>query len=102
MPGTRFDRLPFYRDRYWHEANFVAIQELTRIASGAGRSLTRLALGWQLHNSAVTSIIIGASRLEQLQENLAALNDGPLSAETLAACDEVWRKLRGVSPVYNR
>ena len=102
LSGTRFDLLPFYRDRYWHQANFEAVQKLSKIAADAGRSLTRLALGWLLQQPAVTSVIVGASRLEQLQENLAALDDGPLSAETLAACDEVWRALRGVTPQYNR
>ena len=102
LPGTRFDRLPFYRDRYWNDANFAAVQQLTEIAKSAGRSLTRLALGWLLHHPAVTSVILGASKIEQLRENLAALDDGPLSPETLAACDEVWASLRGVSPAYNR
>ena len=102
LPGTRFDLLPFYRDRYWHEVNFQAVQGLAQIAARAGRSLTRLALGWMLQRPAVTSIIIGASRLEQLRENLAALDDGPLDADTLAACDNVWRSLRGVTPIYNR
>jgi aryl-alcohol dehydrogenase-like predicted oxidoreductase len=102
LSGTRFDLLPFYRDRYWHQANFEAVRELSKIAAGAGRSLVRLALGWLLQQGAVTSIIVGASRLEQLRENLAALDDGPLSAETLTACDEVWRALRGVTPTYNR
>jgi aryl-alcohol dehydrogenase-like predicted oxidoreductase len=102
QPGTRFDLLPFYRDRYWHAANFEAVQQLAKIAADAGKSPTRLALGWLLNQAAVTSIILGASRLEHLRENIAALDDGPLDAKTLAACDEVWRTLRGVMPIYNR
>jgi len=102
QPGTRFDLLPFYRDRYWHPANFDAVQQLSKIAADLGRSLTRLALSLLLNQPAVTSIILGASRLEQLRENLAALDDTPLDAKTLSACDEVWRTLRGVTPIYNR
>jgi aryl-alcohol dehydrogenase-like predicted oxidoreductase len=102
LPNTRFELLPFYRDRYWHPANFEAVRRLTDIANAAGRSLTRLALGWLLQSSAVTSVILGASKMEHLKDNLAALDDQPLSAETLAACDEVWKSLRGVTPVYNR
>jgi aryl-alcohol dehydrogenase-like predicted oxidoreductase len=102
LPGTRFDLLSFYRDRYWHDANFEAVQAFSKIAPEAGRTLTRLALGWMLQQSAVTSVIIGASRLEQLRENLTALDDEPLSSETLAECDAVWKSLRGVTPFYNR
>jgi len=102
IPGTRFDRMPFYRDRYWNAVNFEAVQRLSEIAQSAGRSLTRLSLTWLLQQPQVTSVILGASRLEHLKDNLAALDEQPLSAETLAACDEVWASLRGVTPKYNR
>jgi aryl-alcohol dehydrogenase-like predicted oxidoreductase len=50
----------------------------------------------------VDSVILGASRLEQLQQNLAALRKGRLPVKLRMACDEVWQRLRGVSPQYNR
>ncbi|HXG12786.1 MAG TPA: aldo/keto reductase [Gemmataceae bacterium] len=102
LAGTRFDRMPTYRDRYWHSANFDAVRELSAIARTAGRSLISLALGWLLHHTAADCVILGASSLEQLKENLAAAEEGPLAAETVAACDRVWKALRGVSPPYNR
>jgi aryl-alcohol dehydrogenase-like predicted oxidoreductase len=102
LPGTRFDNNRLYLDRYWHEAQFDAIEELAGAARAAGRSLVSLALNWVLHHTAADCLILGASRIEQLQENLRALGDGPLAPETLAVCDAVWRKLRGVAPQYNR
>jgi len=102
LADSRFTRMPIYRDRYWHDANFAAVKQLTEIAVAEGRSLARLAIRWVLSQPAVTSVILGASRLEQLKENLAALDDGPLLPATLAACDDVWRALRGVTPQYNR
>ena len=102
LPGTRFDKNQMYLDRYWNQANFEAVRELGAIARGAGRSLVSLALNWTLHHTAADAIILGASRLEQLQENLRAVNEGALSAEVVAACDRVWGKLRGPSPKYNR
>jgi len=102
IPGTRFDRLPFYRDRYWNSANFEAVQQLAEVAQAAGRSLTRLAISWILQRPHVTSVILGASQIRHLEDNLAALDEPPLSTETLAACDQVWATLRGVSPTYNR
>jgi len=102
LPGTRFDKNQMYLDRYWNQANFDAIQELSAIANDAGRSLVSLALNWVLHHTTVDSMIIGASRFEHLQENLRAAGEGALSAEVVAACDRVWGKLRGPSPKYNR
>ena len=99
---SRFERMPLYRDRYWQPENFAAVAKLKEVAAAAGRPLPRLALGWLLAQPAVTSVIVGASRLSHLEENLAALGDPPLSAQTLAACDAVWPALRGISPSYNR
>jgi len=101
-PGTRFDNNKLYQDRYWHEQYFQSVEQLRKIAKGAGRSLVSLALNWLLHHTASDCIILGASRMEQLNENLATLDDGALSDDVVKACDEVWRNLRGPLPVYNR
>ena len=101
-PGTRFDNNAMYQQRYWHERNFAAIARLGAIAAGAGRSLVSLALNWMLHHTPIDCVILGASREEQLEQNLAACDEGPLAPEAVAACDEVWRELRGPVPVYNR
>ncbi|MDQ6708698.1 MAG: aldo/keto reductase [Acidobacteriota bacterium] len=100
--GTRFDNNQMYLDRYWHPAYFDAVDELQKIAEKAGRSMVSLALNWMLHHTPIDCVILGASRLQQLQDNVKAMDDGPLSPETLAACDAVWNKLRGVTPKYNR
>ncbi len=101
-PGTRFDNNKLYQDRYWHEQYFQSVEQLRKIAKSAGRSLVSLALNWLLHNTASDVIILGASRLEQLNENLATVDDGPLSEDVLKKCNEVWQNLRGPLPVYNR
>ena len=101
-PGTRFDSNELYQNRYWHAQYFQAVEQLRKIAQSAGRSLVSLALNWLLHHTASDCIILGASRLEQLNENLATVEDGPLTDDVLKACDDVWRNLRGPLPVYNR
>src|SRR5438067_1740365 len=100
--GTRFDGNKMYQDRYWHEQNFAAVEELKQIAAATSRSLISLAFNWLLHHTVTDCVILGATRLEQLEQNLAACNEGPLSAETVEACDRVWNGLRGPIPVYNR
>ncbi|HKW99039.1 MAG TPA: aldo/keto reductase [Bryobacteraceae bacterium] len=102
IPGTRFDNNQMYLTRYWYDAYFDAVEELVQIANTAGRSPVSLALSWLLHHTAADCVILGASKIEHLEENLKAFGDGPLPAETVAACDQVWVKLRGVTPQYNR
>jgi len=102
LPGTRFDGNAMYMNRYWHDQDFDAVAELVGIAGRAGRSLVSLALNWLLHHTATDCVILGASRIEQVEENLRVCGDGPLAAEAVAACDAVWKRIRGVSPVYNR
>ena len=100
--GTRFDNNQMYLDRYWHPAYFDAVDKLGQIAAAASRSPVSLALNWILHHTPVDCVILGASRLEQLEQNLTTLADGALTQETLDACDRVWQDLRGITPKYNR
>jgi 1-deoxyxylulose-5-phosphate synthase len=102
IEGTRFDGNKGYLDRYWSNANFEAVEELKRIADGAGRTLIGLSLSWLAHHRPVDSILLGASKLEQLTQNLDELEKGPLDAAVLTACDDVWKRLQGPSPKYNR
>ena len=100
--GSRFDKNKMYQDRYWHQDDFSAVEAVRGISQKSGRSMVSLALCWLLHHTAIECVILGASKLEQLQQNLAAAEEGPLDAETLAALDQVWERLRGVTPKYNR
>jgi aryl-alcohol dehydrogenase-like predicted oxidoreductase len=102
IPGTRFDDNKLYQDRYWHTQYFNAIERLRQIAQAAGRSLISLSLNWLLHHTMSDVVILGASSLEQLNENLAAGEEGPLPEDVVNACDQVWHDLRGPLPVYNR
>jgi aryl-alcohol dehydrogenase-like predicted oxidoreductase len=103
LPGTRFDNNKLYLDRYWHPAYFDAVDELGRVAEKAGRSLVDLSLNWLLHHTAADCVILGASKMEHLEQNLAAVDGGgPLPEDMLAACDQVWENLRGITPKYNR
>ncbi len=102
LAGTRFENNKVYQDRYWHEACFDAVEEVAAIAREAGRSTISLALNWLLHHSSIDCAVLGASRLEQLEENLKACEDGRLSKDVVELCDRVWEKLRGAAPKYNR
>lgn len=100
-PGTRFEN-KLYQNRYWHAQDFQAVEQLKKIAQDAGRSLISLSLNWLLHHTATDCIILGASRLDQLEQNIRAAGEGPLSPETVQACDAVWQEFRGPAAIYNR
>ncbi len=102
IKGTRFDNNQMYLDRYWHPAFFDAVDELATVAQRAGRSLVSLSLNWLLHHTKAVCVILGSSRLDQLEENLRACEEGAVSAEVSLECDQVWTRLRGVAPKYNR
>lgn len=102
QPGTRFDHNPLYQGRYWRDEYFDAVEELRAIAGEAGMTLVELSIRWVLSQAAVDSVILGASRLGQLEENLAAAEHGPLDQATIEKCDAVWKRLRGPTPKYNR
>ncbi len=102
IPGTRFDGNQIYLNRYWHDDYFAAVEELLSVAREAGKTPIELALQWLLAQPQVDSIILGASNVKQLDENLKASENGALDESLLARCDAVWKRLRGITPKYNR
>jgi aryl-alcohol dehydrogenase (NADP+) len=99
--GTRFQlgaAGPMYQARYWHDREFDTIDAIRPLADKAGVSMTTLAVQWVLAKPAITSAIIGASRPDQLGDNVAAVAE-PLDADLEAELDDLtveWR--RGDAP----
>jgi 1-deoxyxylulose-5-phosphate synthase len=74
--GTRFTlgkTGELYRERYWHQAQLQAVEQLRAHFAPRGKSLVTVAVAWVLSQPGVTSAIIGASKPEQLDESLAAV-----------------------------
>jgi L-glyceraldehyde 3-phosphate reductase len=63
------------------------IRALNEIAKRRGQSLAQLALAWTLRDSRVTSTLIGASSVEQLEDSLGALGKADFSEDELAEID---------------
>ena len=76
------------RQKYLTEQNFVVLDKLDEIASTHNATVTQVALAWFLADPVITSLIIGATSLEQLEENLGAL-DVKLSIEVRQTLDEL-------------
>lgn len=65
------------------------IKALNDLAQTRGQSLAQMAIAWVLHNQAITSCIIGASRPAQIEDSVAALNNLDFSAEELAKINAI-------------
>lgn len=70
------------------EQNLNSLRLLNEMAQRRGQSMAQMALSWLLKDARVTSVLIGASRPEQIEENVQALANLAFSAEELAKIDE--------------
>jgi voltage-dependent potassium channel beta subunit len=96
MPNDSRANLPGYewlRDIMMGDvgrARVEKIKELARIADGAGMPIHHMALLWCLANPRVSTVILGASKIEQLHDNLSALKSREkMSADVMAAIEHV-------------
>jgi L-glyceraldehyde 3-phosphate reductase len=71
-----------------NEETVARLRALNDIAARRGQSLAQLALAWVLRDPRVTSALIGASSVAQLEANVAALQASPLTADELTEIDE--------------
>jgi L-glyceraldehyde 3-phosphate reductase len=71
--------------------NLPKVKKLNEIAQTRGQSLSQMALAWVLRKTEVTSALIGASSVAQLEDNLAALRHLKFAPEELAAIDEILK-----------
>jgi L-glyceraldehyde 3-phosphate reductase len=75
-------------ERYLSEVNLNRVRELNRIAHDRGQSLAQMAIAWVLRDTRVTSALIGASSVAQLEDSLGALTNLTFSQSELDAIDQ--------------
>ncbi|OPH62023.1 L-glyceraldehyde 3-phosphate reductase [Paenibacillus ferrarius] len=73
------------------EEKLNQITQLNELASSRGQSLAQMALAWVLRGERVTSALIGASRVSQIEENVAALKNLEFAPEELAKIEEILK-----------
>ena len=94
--GTRFtlgSAATNYQNRYWHEREFEAVEDIRLVADEAGLPMTQMAIAWVLANPAITAPIIGASRPEQLRDSINASIE-PLSSDVKERLDDITEEYR--------
>lgn len=96
-----------YKNRYWKESYFEALKELKKACDNENISVVEAVLRWMSNHSALDGkygdgILIGASKLSQLEQNLSYLNGKPLSDRLLQVFEELWLKTKHDSEEYFR
>ncbi len=97
--GSRASRAGSLSRDMLNEENLAHIRALNDIAVGRGQSLAQLAIAWALRDPRVTSVLIGASSVAQLEQNVSALDNLKFTADELATIDryavdggvDLWR-----------
>jgi aryl-alcohol dehydrogenase-like predicted oxidoreductase len=85
---TRFGKAPALRDRYVTPRNEDIVEKLQAFAQARGHSMLELAFSWLAARPQVSSVIAGATRVEQIEANVKAVS-WTLSAEELAEIDTI-------------
>ncbi|HJQ22637.1 MAG TPA: aldo/keto reductase [Blastocatellia bacterium] len=86
-----------YRERYWNDANFAAVERLQAFFAPRGKRLTHAALAWVLRQPGITSAIVGATSAAQLRDSLAAVTT-ELNDEEMEQLSDVWYDLPKPAP----
>jgi L-glyceraldehyde 3-phosphate reductase len=87
--GSRATKAVFLKTSDITEGRLKQIRALNELAAQRGQSLAQMALAWVLRDQRMTSALIGASRVEQIEQNVAALANPSFAAEELACIDAI-------------
>lgn len=107
--GSRFDPERWqgksYRGRYWNEQYFKALDIIKAAADKEGLTMAEVALRWMSHHSQLKrehgdAVLIGASSLNHIEQNLIDLEKGPLPDDIVKALDEAWEVVRPSASKY--
>ncbi|KAJ7173420.1 Aldo/keto reductase [Mycena filopes] len=107
--GSRFDpevrQGKNYRDRYWKPAYFAALDIVRPVAAAHGLTMAEVALRWVSHHSLMRrehgdSVLIGASSLAHIEQNLLDLEKGALPEEVVEALDKAWESVKPYTSKY--
>ncbi len=83
---------PLDQARYWQDPQMQAVEDLKAFCQEHHIAVAQLAIAWVLAQPAITSAIVGASKPEQLDQSLPAVNL-VLDEQMLAVCNDIWYRL---------
>lgn len=105
-PGDgRFTHRPNYMGRYWKKSNFDAVETIKSAAEKHGITSIEATYRWLAYHSMLNgdrgdAILIGASKLNHLKQNMDTVKTGPLPEDVVEAFEQAWALAKGVSHEY--
>ncbi len=101
----RFTHRPNYQGRYWRKVCFDALAVIREAAEKQRIGTVEATYRWLAYHSMLKgergdAILIGASKRKHLEQNMAAVQAGPLPDEMIAAFEKAWAVARGEAPAY--
>ncbi len=87
--GSRLDRIDWLRDGLLIDEKLAKVRRFRDLAEQCSTTRSRLAIAWAMGHPSVSSVILGATTVEQLQENLSALNTA-CDSDIRAAMEEIF------------
>jgi aryl-alcohol dehydrogenase (NADP+) len=95
--GDDFRASTSYKNSYWHDAYFDAVEELVTVCAKYNITAYQLGIVWVLSHSAVTACIVGGRTKEQVQANLSNW-ESPVPQAALDAAQEIADRARDQGP----
>ena len=101
----RFTHRPGYQDKYWKKSNFDALDVIREAIEKHDMTMTEATYRWLAYHSMLNgergdAILIGASKMNHLIENLNAVQAGPLPDDVSEAFEKAWEVCKGDSREY--
>lgn len=101
----RFTHRPNYQGRYWKKSYFDAVEIIKSAAEKHGITSIEATYRWLAYHSMLNGdrgdgILIGASKMSHLKQNMEAVEKGPLPDDVIAAFEEAWSISKKDSPEY--
>ena len=101
----RFTHRPNYKGRYWKKSYFYAVEIIKEAAAKYGITSIEATYRWLAYHSMLKgdrgdAILIGASKLSHLKQNMETVKAGPLPEDVVKAFETAWTVTKGDSPEY--
>ena len=107
IKSGRFVNRPNYQDRYWKDSYFHSIEKIKQVCADHDINIVEASYRWLASHSMLNKkrgdgIIVGASKLKHLQQNMAAMTAGVLPEAVVSAFEQAWTECRSDAPEYFR
>lgn len=102
--GTRMQEMKIFKDLYVNETSLELLRKLTGACERHGMEVKEATLRWYMHHGPLDEddgVILGASSVEQVEENLNACESGPLPAEIVESFEDMWKGYKEKAGPYS-